>query len=119
LNDKFRTNVKAISKGPDDAPNNRALNRKKRRDSMDELDEIFSRKKDSSPQLLIDLDELYESQESGIVQDFNKHKEFAGQMFSNQVSNTKTKEIDSVNPAHSPKSFFRKYCPSLSATNVP
>jgi hypothetical protein len=73
---------------------------------MDELDEIFSRKKDSNPQSLIDLDELYESQESGIVQDFNKHKEFAGQMFSNQVSNTKIKEIDSVNPAHSPQSFF-------------
>jgi hypothetical protein len=61
LNDKFRTNVKAISKGPDDAPNNRASNRKKRRDSMNELDEVFSKKKDSSPQLLIDLDELYES----------------------------------------------------------
>jgi hypothetical protein len=29
LNDKFRTNVKAVSKGPDDAPNNRALNKKK------------------------------------------------------------------------------------------
>jgi hypothetical protein len=107
LNDKLRTNVKPISKSsPDDAPNNRATNRKKRRDSMDELDEIFSKKKDSSPQLLIDLDELYESQESGIVQDFNKNKEFAGQMFDNQVSNKKIKEIDSVNPAHSPKSFF-------------
>jgi hypothetical protein len=107
LNDKFRTNVKAISKSsPDDAPNNRATNRKNRRDSMDELDEIFLKKKDSSPQLLIDLDELNESQESGIVQDFNKNKEFAGQMFNNQVSNKKIKKIDSVNPAHSPRSFF-------------
>jgi hypothetical protein len=104
LNDKFRTNIKAISKSPDDAPKNRASIRKKRWDSMDELDEIFSKRKGSSPQLLIDLDLLNESQDSGIVQDFNKHKEFAGQMFSNQVS--KTKEIDSVNPAHSPKSFF-------------
>jgi hypothetical protein len=100
LNDKFRTNVKAISKSPDDAPNNRPSNKKKRRDSMDELDEIFSKKKDNSPQLLIDLDELYESQKSGRVKDFNKHKEFAGQMFSNQVSNRKIREIDSVNPAH-------------------
>jgi hypothetical protein len=106
LNDKFRTNVKAISKSPDDAPKNRATGRKKRRDSMEELDEIFLKKKESSPQLLIDLDELYESQESGIVQDFNKNKEFAGQMFSNQASNRKIREIDSVNPAHSPKSFF-------------
>jgi hypothetical protein len=107
LNDKFRTSVKAISKGsPDDAPNNRATNRKKRRDSMDELDEIFLKKKDNSPQLLIDLDELHESQESGIVQDFNENKEFAGQLFNNQVSNKKIREIYSVNPAHSPKSFF-------------
>jgi hypothetical protein len=107
LNDKFRTTVKAVSKGsPDDAPNNRATNRKKRRDSMDELDKIFLRKKDSSPQSLIDLDDLYESQESGIVQDFNKNKEFAGRIFSNQVSNEKTRKIDTVNPAHSPKSFF-------------
>jgi hypothetical protein len=78
LNDKFRANIKTILKSsPDDASNNRAYIRKKRRDSMVNLDEIFLQKKDNSPQLLIDLDELNESQESGIVQDFIKKKSLA------------------------------------------